>query len=110
MSASLNIKLSQALVPHESGVAYILNQESTPTSIAELLRNYVFGSSPDIFDSWLLGTLCHLIKSTTQSETSSSKPIEELFIDFKRQVLLVPFYLHVFLASAFIIVLIVCLC
>lgn len=61
LSTDVNIELPQAQIFHESGIAYTLNQESTTTSIAELLYNHVFGHSPDICDPRLLGTFYHLV-------------------------------------------------
>lgn len=90
LSADVSIEFPQTLIAHESRVAYTINQELTPTSIAELLYNYVFRSSLDISDPRLLGTFFHLFKPNAQSEASNLKPMEELFADSKRQVLLVP--------------------
>lgn len=50
LSTDVNTKLPHALVRNKLGITYTQNQKSTPTSIAELLRNHVFGSSPDIGD------------------------------------------------------------
>lgn len=41
LSADVSAVLLHALIPHESRIAYPLNQESTPTSIEELLHNHV---------------------------------------------------------------------
>lgn len=89
LSADISAKLSHALIPHKLGITYTLNKESTPTSITELLRNHIFGSSPDTNDPRFLGTVCHLVKFSAQSEASSSKLVEKLFADSKRQALLV---------------------
>lgn len=79
------MELPQALIPHESRIAYTLSQESTPTSIVELLRNHVF----HISDPRFLWTVCHLVRFSAQSEASNSRPIEEFLADSKRHALLV---------------------
>lgn len=89
--ADVSAELPQALIPHESGIVYTLSQESTTTSITEVLRNHVFEASPDINDPRLMGIVCHLVKLSAQSEVSSSRPVEKLFADSKRHALLVLF-------------------
>lgn len=86
VSASLS---SRALVAHESGITYQLNEESTPASIAELLCKHVFGASFDISNPRLLGIFYHLIGTSTQAGSNGLKPVEELFADSNRQALLV---------------------
>lgn len=89
LSIGVGLELPHALVPYELGFTYQLNEESTPTSIMELLRNHVFRASLDISNPRLLGIFYHLVKSSAQGETGGLKPIEELFAGSKRQVRLV---------------------
>lgn len=51
LPTKVSIKLPRALISHESGVAYHLDQESTLTSTVELLHNHIFKASLDIIDT-----------------------------------------------------------
>lgn len=76
--------LLTTLVPNESGLHFQLNLDSTPTFIAELLSNHVFGSSSNLTDPRMVSTIYQVVESTKQSASFTARTEEDLFGAFKR--------------------------
>lgn len=97
--------LPTALISNESRLHFQLNPNSTPTSIAELLSNHVFGPSPNLTDPRMVSMICRVIESIEQSASFTARTKEDLFRASKRQVILVsllPFFLAFGFLSQFL--------
>ncbi|XP_021593661.1 uncharacterized protein LOC110600998 [Manihot esculenta] len=84
----VNKELSTALISDEAGLPFQLGPDSTPTSIAEVLSNHIFGPFPSLIGHQMMSTIFRLIESTVHSNSFASRVEEDLFKASKRQVLL----------------------
>lgn len=71
--------LSTILIPNESGLHFQLNPNPTPMSIAKLLNNHVFRTSPNLIDPQMVSTICHVIQSTEKATSFVFQAEGDLF-------------------------------